>query len=335
MTEQTLYTDLLKGSIIGRLSYANYIATGYADKIAKEDVNLQNKLSIFEEIKRFYGDMMEEEQEDELATLLKSDNNYATVEYLKKLDKDYVGYFLEILSNYRKEVETIYNEISDRVKIVIKDDGITEIKKAESKEDLSMAGKAWREIIVNDITAIYCVHENTYPKIQYELRGKTQQNIDTDIEYLVDRGMVEFKKKLTYPPKTKGYFEYRPTKEIQLSKSSVCNYFITLCLRRGQDFLRKIEKHNDRIAHEWYCDFGSEDNDELIAKVKIAIKSLRKVCQKIFLGRYFGSTEGKLLSYKELAEIYDCTPGYLNNEYSTCKEELKAKFFSNENQLTK
>ena len=341
MTEQTLYTDLLKGSIIGRLSYANYVATGYADEMAKGDVNLQNKRLIFEEIKRFYGDMMEKEEEDELAELLQN-NVKKAIEYLKQLDKDYVSYFLEILSNQRKEVETIYNEISDRVKIVIKDDKITEIKIAESKEDLLMAGKAWREIVVDDINAIYCLHKNTYSKIQHELRAKTQQNIDTDIEHLVDKGMVEFKKKLTYPPKTKGYFEYRPNKENELHKSSVCNYFITLCVQRGLDFLRRISKHSDSILYEWYGEPNKQNHafedieaqESQTAKIKYAINSLKRACKEIILGKYYGGLEGKVLSSIELSNNTGYAVGYINNEHKDCLKQLR-EILSNSNQFTK
>jgi hypothetical protein len=342
MTEQTLYTNLLKGSIIGRISYANYLATGYAEKIANEEISLQNRLSIFADIKRFYGDMMEENEEEDLVKLLESNDNTKTIESLKQLDKDYVGYFLEILSTQRKEVETIYNEISDRTKIVIEDDEIKSIKKAESNENLSMAGNIWREIIVNDINAIYCLHKNTYPKIQHILRTKIQQNIDTDIEYLVDKAMVEFKKKLTYQPKTTGYFEYRPCKEAELAKSSVCNYFITLCVQRGKDFLKKIFKHNDAIVQEWYGEYDKqnhifediEDYESQIAKVKYALNSLKRACQEIILGKYFGGLEGKVLSSIELANITHYSVGHINNNHRDCIEQLK-ELLSNKNQFKK
>lgn len=332
LTEQELYTRLLKGQIIGTIPYANYLATSYAKEIEQKEFSDETKYKIFEEIINFYGDMLESDAERDLEKIMINANKSKAAERLKQLDVEYMDYFLEIISPKRTNVETFYNEISDRTNIEIKDEDITNIKISESTQNFNLAVQAWRNIVVNDLLAIFEIKQKTKEKINriIYLNVSSKINLDADIEVIIDKSVVALKKKLTMMPGTKGYFEFRPNEKNDFLKYSIVSLFITICGKRGLDVIRKRFTHIKRMEYELHGKIfiiEIEDSDEIELKkqkMEAAIKRLTKICLEIIQGRYFGGLEGKVLTTNELSEKTGYDSGYINNKHKRCLSEMKA-----------
>lgn len=329
MTEQTLYTRLLKGAIIGTLPYADSLAESYANMIENGKINYENKPNIFSELILYYGDMLEEEEERDLSDLLKSANKQALTERLNNLERDYREYFLELISERREKVEIVYQDITQREKITIEDEEIISIKKAESLTDASSAGSVLKKIVRNENEAIMHLYQETFAKINHHI--SLNSGTRDDAGDIWSKSSIEFRKKLDKIPKEKGYYEWRPAKNKFLNNASIYTFYIGICIRRWLDELRKrkIEinpKNSDLLIELSKENSETEDfyeKEHLKFRIRAAIKKLDKTCQKIINGRWFGGPFGEGLSSKELALETGLSEGYINNKHKSCLEQLR------------
>lgn len=329
MTEQTLYTGLLKGAIIGTLPYANSLAETYANMIENGRINYENKPNIFSELILYYGDMLEEEEERDLSVLLKSTNKQALTERLNNLERDYREYFLELISERREKVEIVYQDLTQREKIIIEDEEIKSIKKAESLADANSAGNILKKIARNENEAIMHLHQETFAKINHHII----QNSGTgdDAGDIWSKSSIEFRKKLDKRPREKGYYEWRPAKSKALNNASIYTFFLGICIRRWLDELKKRKVEINPKNSDLLIELSKENSETeefyeqeyLKFKIRIAIQKLGETCQKIINGRWFGGPFGEGLSSKELATETGLSEGYINNKHKSCLEQLR------------
>lgn len=328
MNEQALYTGLLKGVLIGRLAYANHLATYYSNWLEKGEIEDRLKPKIFEQLKAYYGILLEEEEEIEMEKLFYQSEKEQLITFLQNLEIAYNDNFLNSISKRRKLVETIYSDISNRTNFVISDAEIHEIKKAESTNNASLAGEVWKKINKTDREAIDFLCKTSRPKVSHFVLNNSGNKANTD--EILSKSTFEFLRKLEKMPKDKGYYQWLPVSIGDILKTSIFTYFLKICMRRWIDMLRSREKEvaafDDKIHYDgFYEEFETTEFEEVKPSPAIlkAIRQLPESCYKIIAGKYFGGTEGIGLTSKELSQEIGYAVGYINNKHRGCLDELR------------
>jgi DNA-directed RNA polymerase specialized sigma24 family protein len=330
MNEQTLYINLLKGAVIGTLPYANSLATSYADLIKNGKIVKEKKANIYPELIFYYGDMMDGEEEKELENLLQNTDNQTLCERLSNVESQYEDYFIEMISERRKIVERIYQDVTNRSNIAINDDEILAIKKSESLNNAFDAGQIWKKIQRNENDAIKNLYTQTYQKVNHHIlqnSGDEEDSVD-----IWSETQAEFRRKLNHSPDDKGYYQWRPVSNNSEEKASILTFFIGICRMRWRDILRmknKIEAKEDDVISEFYQQEIGNDLDDfyeqehLKNRIRTAIKQLLNPCQEIVLGKWFGGEFGEGLTSKDLALQLNYKAGTIDNLHRGCLENLR------------
>ena len=329
MTEQALYTGLLKGSNIGSLPFADFLATTYSDMI--ERGILLNFTNIFSNLIYYYGDMMEEADEQEIENILQSSDKQIVFQKLKALEKDYSEYFLDLISERRGNVERIYQDITQRTNKVMTDDEIVAIKKAESMADVSEAGRIWKAIVKKENLAIHFLHQNTFGQIKHYILQNNGNEDDANDNWI--KTQLELNKKLKKAPNAEGYYEWRPTTTIFTESTSIQTFFYKISKMRWLDILRSRKReeqvYQDALISEDYEALSIEDyekreaNDTLRLKLETAIAQLGNRCPEILMGKWFGGQFGDGLTSKELAQQINISSGTIDNRHKGCLDDLR------------
>jgi hypothetical protein len=332
MNEQTLYKSLLEGAIIGKINYADRLATLYANMIKKHEISPKNHTHIFERVILFYGDMLEQEEEEELRLGLTAWNIEVIITKLKVIEEIYSSYFLELISEGREKIEIIYQEVNERIGNACFDlTNVTEIKKAESLKDIELAGEAWKKIVKNENIATLKLYEKTHHSIQHYVFEKYGSKTESDDIWY--SSFLEFRKKLNKGIQEEGYYRWEGTKQNHDERASITSFFIMICQRRWLSKIEKIMKNNNSSDKEVNIDeqefdrylAGEEDSQELLKyKMVKAISKLKTICQEIINGKWFGGEFGERISSKELALKIGYSEGYINNQHPKCLDDLKA-----------
>lgn len=328
MNEQTLYLNLLKGAIIGNLPYANYLATSYANLIKHGKIVNETKANIYPELIFYYGDMMDSKEENELEELLQNPDSQPLYKRLMLVESQYEDYFIEMISERRKTVERIYEDVTNRSNITISDDEILAIKRAESLKKAFDVGLVWKKIQRNENEAIKNLYAQTFQKVNHHIlqnSGDEEDSLD-----IWSNVQAEFKRKLTKLPEEKGYFQWRPVANNLIEKASIITFFIKICTMRWLDVLRKKKNENEHqknILNEYLQDecesYDDDGNDFLKNRIRIAIEQLRIPCQKIVTGKWFGGEFGEGLTSRELSPLINYSPGTIDNLHGGCLDDLR------------
>lgn len=328
MNEQTLYTSLLKGVIIGKLSYANSLATYYSKWLGGKEINSYLKPKIIDELKAFYGSIMEPEDELEMEDLFNQSDKNNLIAFLKNLEENYNPYFLSLIAKRRNKVDTIYIDVFDRTKLVIEDDDIHEIKLAESNKNALLAGIVWKKITEKERIAFTYFRDQSFPKVNHLVVNNSGNQHDT--KDIWAKATCELLRKLERVPGVKGYYEWRPINTDNIIKTGIFTYFITICKNRWLDVLRKKGKEINFEEGSIYDEVErkeaiQEEETDLRPSFEIlkAIQQLPESCQKIIIGKYFGGTEGIGMTSKELSLESGLAVGYINNIHQSCLDKLR------------
>lgn len=335
MNEQLLYTGLLKGSIIGTLTFANYFASNFAKKIEVGEASPKNKTDIIPPLLELYGDILEDREEKELELLLQSSDNELIKKELRKLENRYLIHFLYLLSERRKKVEIVYQDVTNRVNIVINDLIITDIKRVESLNNenlntIELVVVLLKKIENEESQSITHLYKETYDSVvrHVENRGGDKDNA-TDIWLTASS---EFKRKLDKFPIEKGYYTWEGSKDKKDNKASIKSFFILICMKRWLDNLRSsnVQNRNQENAEDNF--YASFDNDELNSfyekeglkvKIRTAISKLDDLGRTIITGRFFNPNYDDVLTSKELAQETGYSVGTINNNYQSCLAKLR------------
>jgi RNA polymerase sigma factor (sigma-70 family) len=330
MNEQTLYTSLLKAVIIGKLSYANSLAMYYVKWLQEKEIDTHFKPKIIEQLKIFYGTIMNPEDELEMENLFNQTERDSLILFLRNLEEEYKHYFLNQVAKRRNKVDTIYTDVFDRTNYVIEDDDIKEIKLAESNKNTLLAGKVWQRIVENERKAITHFYYESFSKVNHFVISNSGSQDDTNDVWA--KSKIEFLHKLEKSPTQNGYYEWRPITMGNHSKTSIFTYFIRICTNRWLDMLRQLKKEkekkealnlNETIGYPAFIEKDYEDLEKPSDRIIRAIKKLPESYQKIIMGKYFGGTKGIGLTSKELSLEIGLSVGYINNIHKSCLNELR------------
>lgn len=329
MTEQALYTVLLKGSNIGSLPFADSLAITYTDMIEKGSI--QNFTKIFPDLIYYYGDMMEEADEQEMENILQSSDKQAVSQKLRALEKDYGEYFLDLISERRENVERIYQDITQRTNKVMSDDEIVAIKKAESMADVSEAGRIWKAIVKKENIAIHFLYQNTIEQTRHYILQNSGDEDNAKDNW--NKTQLELNKKLKKAPNTEGYYEWRPTTTVFTESTSIQTFFYKISKMRWLDILRSRKReeqvYQDALIGKDYEALSIEEyekreaNDALRLKLETAIAQLGNRCPEILMGKWFGGQYGDGLTSKELAQQINLSSGTIDNRHKGCLDDLR------------
>jgi hypothetical protein len=331
MNEQTLYTSLLKGVIIGKLSYANSLATYYSKWLVEREIDSRLKPKIIDDLKVYYGDIMEPDEESEMEDLFKQTDKNSLISFLKNLEENYNPHFLNLIAKRRNKVDTVYTDVFDRTKVVIEDDDVHEIKLAESNKNASLAGTVWKKITENERKAITYFYQQSFSKINHLVVNNSGD--EDDASDIWAKSQCEFSLKLEKMPRETGYYEWRPLDNEEKIKTSIFTYFYRICNCRWLDVLRKRKDEVTNIdeivnfegfEEEEYLEIILEEDLNFRPSPKIlkAISQLPESCQKIIVGKHFGGTMGTGLTSKALSLESGLAIGYINNIHKSCLDKL-------------
>ena len=329
MTEQILYTGLLKGAIIGNLTYANALAEIYATQISSGKLTQPSIPTIKSSIIEHYGVLMDQEEEDSFEELLLNPDRQMIINYLISLEKGYQEYFLDIISERRAKVEIVYQDVTERTQLNIKDDEVIAIKIAESNQDYLSAWKVCKQIKYNEIKSIDEFYLQTNDKVNHIVENNSG-NEEQSAEIWVNT-FTEFRKKLMKIPSQKGYYEWRPIDKGKQKKATIHTFFIGMCYLRWLDFLRKkkitiVQKpdfvdYENLESHDEINDFYEKDNVKFI--IKNALEKLLSPCKEIIKSKWFGGAFGDGLSSKESSKEINLSVGYINTNHKQCLDQLR------------
>ena len=329
MTEQILYTGLLKGAIVGNLTYANALAEIYATQISNGKLTQQSIPTIKSSIIEHYGVLMDQEEENSFEKLLFNPDKQMIINYLISLEKGYQEYFLDIISERRAKVEIVYQDVTERTQLNIKDDEVIAIKIAESNQDYCSAWKVCKQIKHNEIKSIDEFYFQTNDKVNHIVENNSG-NEEQSAEIWINT-FNEFRKKLMKIPTQKGYYEWRPIDRGKQKKATVYTFFIGMCYLRWLDFLRRkkisIVQKPDFIddeylqSHDEINDFYEKDDVKFI--IKNAIEKLLSPCKEIIKSKWFGGAFGEGLSTKESSKEINLSVGYINTVHQKCLDQLR------------
>lgn len=324
MDEQTLYTTLLKGSMIGRLKYEGSHALVYA-KHAQE--NALQKIN-FEEILIKFGHLLEEVEELELEELFISSDCKKLVEKFHEIDEKYGLYFLEELSKHRKNVEIVYQDIVTRTNIFIDDEEIKNIKTIESLKKWEDAHYILQKIVSNDEKAIIYFYKKHKDSIKHLVFSKNGDDIDAEV--VMNWSLSDLKLILVKLPDTDNYFHWQPIKTDNEVKANLFTYFYKMCTYKWIDVFRKKNRYYRPLV-----DIEGQENylreDDLIEdqyyekklRVRKAIEKLSNKCKKMYLGKweedFADNFNVEILAHKSGNSI-----GTIYNKNVDCMTELKA-----------
>lgn len=329
MTEQILYTGLLKGAIIGNLTYANALAEIYATQISSGKLTQPSIPTIKSSIIEHYGVLMDQEEEDSFEELLLNPDKQMIINYLTSLERGYQEYFLDIISERRAKVEIVYQDVTERTQLNIKDDEVIAIKIAESNQDYFSAWKVCKQIKYNEIKSIDEFYLQTNEKVNHIVEnnsGNEEQSADIWINTF-----NEFRKKLMKIPTQKGYYEWRPFDKGKHKKATIYTFFIGMCYSRWKDFLRKkkiiiVQKpdfadYENLESHDEINDFYEKEDVKF--NIKNALEKLLSPCKEIIKSRWFGGAFGDGLSSKESSKEINLSVGYINTNHKQCLDQLR------------
>jgi RNA polymerase sigma factor (sigma-70 family) len=333
MTEEILYTSLLKGAIIGDLPYANYMAYGYAKQIKNEQFPRHQIPFLFDKLKYYYGYLLEKEEEDDLELLLQSPEKQPIIDYLLYLEDIYNPYFLRLISKRCHEVQLVYDNIASRIKSWhFEDKEIKELKSSESKNDFYLAGNTYKKINTDNEFAIRELHKTTEHSVDFYVMKNSGNKEDSDDVWCVTFSkFVEILQRMPSPLNKPKFYEWRPTDTETHPKAKVSTYFIGISQNKWKDELRRRKTqttHEAKTVYEIDPDSYDDINDyydfeDLKYRLKKAIERLGDTCKKIIKSKYFGGELGDGLSSKETAQEIGLTVGTIDNKHPKCLEELR------------
>jgi RNA polymerase sigma factor (sigma-70 family) len=336
MTEEILYTSLLKGAIIGDLPYANYTAYGYAKQIKNGQLLVQNIPTIYNKLILIYGNLLEKEEENDLEVLLQSPEKQRIIDYLLYLEEIYNPYFLRLISNRCHEVQLVYDNIASRIKSWhFEDKEIKDLKTAESNGDFDLAGNVYKKMEANNNLAIIELHKKTENPVYHYVISRNGTKDDSNTTWSV--AFSAFSKRLKiipYKPIIVGFYEWRPVDTDKHQKATIFTYFIEICHHKWIDEIRRrtrIDGRELKGLSDYDQSLGGcidEINDfyeleDLKFRLKRAIEKLGGTCKKIINSKYFGGKFGDGQTSKETAKEIDRTVGTIDNKHPKCLEELR------------
>ncbi len=323
MDEQTLYTTLLKGSMIGSLKYEGSHALVYA-KYAKEN-DLQ-KINLEEVINKF-GNLLEEEEELELEELFVKNECLELIEKFKEIDEKYGLYFLEKISQKREFVELVYQDVLARTNIFIDDEDIKNIKTIECLKKWEDAHFILQKIVSNDEKAIIHFYKKHKDSIKHLVFSKNGDESDADM--VMNWSLSDFKLILVKLPEANNYFQWQPVKTEHEVKANLFTYFYKMCTYKWIDVLRKKIRYNNPLVDiEGYENFFGVDDliDDPYHQKKLivrkAIEKLSNKCKKMYLGDWQDNFEDNF-NVEILAQKSGNSIGTIYNKNVDCMNELR------------
>jgi RNA polymerase sigma factor (sigma-70 family) len=336
MTEEILYTSLLKGAIIGDLPYANYTAYGYAKQIKNGQLLAQNIPMIYNKLILNYGNLLEKEEEDDLKTLLQSLEIQRIIDYLLYLEEIYSPYFLRLISKRCHDVQLVYDNITSRIKSWhFEDKEIKDLKRAESNGDFDLAGNVYKKLEANNNLAIIELHKKTEHPVYHYVISRNGTKEDSNTTWSV--AFSAFSKQLKiipHKPIIVGFYEWRPVETDKQQKATIFTYFIEICQHKWIDEIRRrtrIDGRELKVQLDNYSILGGSideindfyDLEDLKFMLRRAIERLGDTCKKIIKSKYFGGEFGDGLTSKETAQEINLTAGTIDNKHPKCLTELR------------
>lgn len=331
MDEKILYTSLLKGAMVGNLRYADKLAARVADLIEKANTPQSNIAAFTSDLIYYYGDMLDEDEEQALESAAVLEGNPALPGLLRDLEEKYAEYFLEMLSGRREKVEMVYNDVTARSNVLIDDEDIHAIKKCESLGEAEDAGSIFKNILRHEKNATIELYQKTINQVVSNVIRNSGEKDDAPELWSVAQS--EFRRKLDRKPTETGYYQWRPTDSGLLVKASIFTYFIRICKARWLDVLRKKateNRHQKALYDELKSDYQDEtmvepfEENDLRSRIIEAIEQLGKPCREVVRGKWFGGDYGDGLTSKELAAQIGYSPGSIDNLHSGCLKKLGA-----------
>jgi RNA polymerase sigma factor (sigma-70 family) len=306
------------------------LAEIYAKQISNTSIDESKIPNIELHILEKYDVLLDEEEEKEFGNLLKSLDSQKISNFLFNLELMYREYFLEQVSERRASVEIVYQDVTERTKLKIEDEEITDIKKAESQNDYLLAWKVCKQIKYHETKSINQLYAETNQAVNHYVVNHSGNEEDSEETWCIS--FNEFRRKLMKKPKESGFYEWRPVELEKQKPAKVSTYFIGICFRRWLDELRRrkyimvkeppiFEPIDLNFSEDGINDFY--ERQDLRYRLKIAIHQLSATCQKIIEGRWFGGSFGDGLETKELSKEINLAVGSINNKYTRCFDQLR------------
>lgn len=323
MEEQTLYTTLLKGSIIGSLNYEGSYALVYAKFARENDLQKIN----FEELITKFGNLLEEEEELELEELFLKNKCLELTEHFQRIDQKYGIYFLEQISKKRECVELVYQDVLMRTNIFIDDEEIKNIKTIESLKKWEESHFILQKIVSNDEKAIIYFYKKYKDSINH-LIFKNSGNED-DAASIINHSLSDLKIILDKLPHTNGYYQWQPVKTQKQIKANLFTYFYKICTYKWLDELRKRKIFQTSLVNIEDIESDSFTNDSMEDPyfqkkliIRKAIEKLSNKCKKMYLGNWEENFEDNF-NVEILAQKSGNSIGTIYNKNVDCMNELK------------
>lgn len=330
MEEKNLYTSLLKGAMVGNLRYADNLATRVADLIEKTNTPGKNIAAFTSDLIYYYGDMLEEDEEQALESAAILEGNPALPDLLRSLEVKYARYFLEMLSRRREKVETVYNDVTARSNVLIDDEDIHDIKKCESLGEAEHAGNIFKNMLRREKNATIELYRKSIHQLEHHVLKNSGEKDEAPELWSV--AQCEFRRKLDKKPAETGYYQWRPADDGSFVKTSIFTYFMSICRYRWFDFLRKKateRRHRTELYEGSKSDYENQafyvpgEESELRDSIFEAIEELGKPCREVVTGKWFGGDYGDGLTSKELAVRIGYSPGSIDNLHPGCLKKLR------------
>ena len=315
---------------MGNLRYADNLATRVADLIEKANPPGANIAAFTSDLIYYYGDMLEEHEEQALESAAILEGNPALPDLLRALEAKYAGYFLEMLSGRREKVETVYNDVTARSNVLIDDEDIHSIKRCESLGEAEDAGNIFKKILRHEKDATIELYRKSIHQVESHVVKNSGEKDEAPELWSV--AQCEFRRKLDKKPADKGYYQWRPADAGVFVKTSIFTYFMSICHYRWLDFLRKKateHRHQKKMYEELKSDYHDQavyvpgEESDLRSSIVEAIEQLSKPCREVVTGKWFGGDYGDGLSSKELAVRIGYSPGSIDNLHPGCLKKLR------------
>lgn len=321
MNEQQLYTSLLKGANIGQLPCADSYAETNAQALGKTTFTEERMEILYTRVIQDYGVLMEEEEEEEFKKLTESRDQKKIAGFLADLEKGYREYFIDLVSDRRKRVELVLEELSGRTQLFIHDEDITQIKKAEAQKSYPEVWRTYKTIRQADEKGSRLLYMETRSSVANYVRMNSGN--DDDAVDIWSVGFHEFRKKLCKRPGEPGYYQWRPVTTEKEEKASIKTYFIRICRMRWLDVLRRISPQAGTESPDDHDGLrGTEEEEEMREMFSRAIAKLDEKCRKIVHAKFYGGNDGEGLSRKEIAQETGMKISYISKNQQECIAKL-------------
>ena len=210
--EQALYRGLLNGNMLSELKYANGLATFYAGKFTDRAYFDQHRDQAFDRLFSMYRNVLEDDEEKELAKLMQGADIPQLIRRLYALEALYMADFGELAREKTERIATVQTEIRERLQFELSNRSINALNIVLDETQVLYEQKNEQEVIQRSdelekrLAGIRqdwgqsetVLYDNLQPKFTIYVErnsGSLDEALDTWA-----KGMAEFRNKLQLTP---------------------------------------------------------------------------------------------------------------------------------------